>query len=185
MRIYFAKDNVREVMPGVQAGDRPFLVTSNDTGNELCNKGRNVSIMGIWGSKVIKYNKTFQPTKVILGAECGLKCPTEFSAEQPRALNINQLQFYIGDVSADKIPEVNKAIAIANGLASFDESIILDLIDDIIMVDRLFAANIGTEEDYRKKVRRIKELNRYCADHGFNGQYYLDKFYYNRGALCG
>ena len=67
----------------------------------------------------------------------------------------------------------------------FDIDYVLELIDDIMTIDRLFTANLGMEEDYRKKVRRIKEIEKYCADYGFGSNYYLDRYYYKRGVLCG
>ena len=186
MQIWFAKDNTSEIMPGIQAGDRPFLVTSNDIGNKLCNIGKNVSVIGIWGSRVLKQEFNNMRTKVVLGAECGLKNITEFSAEQPKTLNISQLKFYIGQVPENKIVLVDNAIAIANGLKlPFSLDYIKELIDDIIIIDKLTRVKLDTEEDYRRKVRRIKEIQRYCADYGYNYQSYMDELYYKRGAMCG
>lgn len=182
-QIWFARKDTDIFIPGVQAGDRPVIITSNDKGNEQCNRGKSKIIRVMPGSKIIKGG---QPTKIVLGSECGLRQPTEFSAEQTKPLNIEQLKFFIGNVPEEQMQKVDRALAIADGrIKPFDVDYILELIDDMIGVDRLFAANVGMEEDHRKKVRRMKEIDRYCADYGYNSNYYLDKFYYKRGVMCG
>lgn len=185
-QICFISRDSDSIIPGIQAGDRPGIVVSNDKGNEQCNKGTSEIIRIMPGSKVIKGTNTNQPTKIVLGPECGLKCLTEFSAEQTKPINIRQIKFFIGNVPEEQMKKVDMALAIADGRAKeFDADYILELIDDMVTVDRLFSAGLGMEEDYRKKVRREKEIARYCADYGFSSNYYLERYYYKRGVLCG
>jgi mRNA interferase MazF len=164
-------------VPGVQGGKRPVIIVQNDIGNKYSPV---VSVI----SGTTRFKKDMK-THITLDEKCGLEEPTVFMAEQPQTISKQSLMFYIGNVPKDMMNDLDKAISIQMGLHKFDENYVLELIDDIMTVDRLFAANLGLEEDYRKKVRRFKEIERYCQDYGYNGQYYLDRYYYKRGVMCG
>jgi mRNA interferase MazF len=164
--------------PGVQGGKRPVIIVQNDIGNKYSPV---VSIIS--GTTVLKKN---MKTHITLDERCGLEKPTVFMAEQPQTISKNALMFKIGEVPKDKMQELDKAIMLQMGLIKpFSLDYILELIDDMVTVDRLFSAGLGMEEDYRKKVRREKEITRYCADYGFSGDYYLNRYYYKRGVMCG
>jgi mRNA interferase MazF len=163
---------------GVQRGLRPMVVVQNDIGNKY-----SPCVLVAAGTTADKKN---MKTHFTLGPESGLKEKTIFMAEQLHTISKKQLQFKIGKVPEERMPELDKAVMIQTGLLKpFDENYVLELIDDIIAVDRLFSVNMGTEEDYRRKVRRTKEIKRYCADYNYDGEWYLNKYYYKRGVMCG
>jgi mRNA interferase MazF len=164
--------------PGVQSGKRPVIIVQNDIGNKYSPV---VSVI----SGTTRFKKDMK-THITLNESCGLEEPTVFMAEQPQTISKQSLMFYIGNVPKDMMNALDKAVALQMGLLKpFDENYVLELIDDIIAVDRLFSVNMGTEEDYRRKVRRTKEIKRYCADYNYNGEWYLNKYYYKRGVMCG
>jgi mRNA interferase MazF len=171
-------DLTQYTTPGVQNGKRPVIIVQNDIGNKYSPV---VSII----SGTSK-NKKSMKTHITLDETCGLEELTVFMAEQPQTISKTLLLFRIGQVPCSMMNELDKAIMLQMGLIKpFSLDYILELIDDMVTVDRLFTANLGTEEDYRKKVRRTKEIQRYCADYGYNGNNYLDRYYYKRGVMCG
>ena len=108
--IYIA--NLSPVTGSEQGGIRPVLIIQNNTGNRHSPTLIAAAITGHFKGK-------YQPTHVRLkGAACGLFQDSTVLLEQLRTLDRSRLSAYMGNVGADKMQEVNDALAISIGLAN-------------------------------------------------------------------
>jgi mRNA-degrading endonuclease toxin of MazEF toxin-antitoxin module len=176
MKIWFAKLPNQEENNGVQQGGRPVIITQNDIGNL-----HSTTVTVMVGTKRIKNN---QPTHVKLDTKCGLKEETVFMAEQQMTINKSQLMFYIGEVPANKVPEVERALKIQAGLMEpFNIGYVREMIDAIMEIDSLYSSE--TNKIYKIRDIQIKELDRYCSEFGYDYETLLNKNYGRRGVMCG
>lgn len=167
----------------LQKGPRPFIPVAN---GKSCSSS-NIITAVIGTAELSKY-KPWYGTHFILDESNGLKKPTLFMAEQLQSVPINTIEFKIGRVPDDKIHVLNKCLSVQ--LELFDNDYVQMLISDIIKVDKLEINGQLTEEDFRMRVRRYKELERYCRDFGYDyevflSKYYPGKYYNQRGVMCG
>ncbi len=106
--IYYADlDRIEKARGSEQAGRRPVLVIQNDIGNRYAP----TTIVAVLTSK----RKRNLPTHVRIPAFSGLDCKSTVCLEQIRTIDKSRLEKYCGNVGADAMREVGKAIAVSLG----------------------------------------------------------------------
>lgn len=166
--------------PGVQSGKRPVIIVQNDIGNKYSPV---VSII----SGTTKLKKDMK-THITLDERCGLEETTVFMAEQPQTISKTLLLFKIGQVPSDKMNDLDRAIMVQMGLVKpFDLDYIKELVADITEIDKFFSKYKVTERESNIRLRRIKELEHYCAEYGYDYRKVLDKYYESpkEVSMCG
>jgi mRNA interferase MazF len=174
MSMWFAELPAQEENNGVQQGGRPVIIIQNDIGNLY-----SPTVLVMVGTRKQKNN---QPTHVKLDTKCGLKEDTVFMAEQQLTIPKSKLMFYIGNVPAAKVYDIERALKIQAGLLEpFDLGHVQEIIGSIMDLDTM----PGTEKIKRIRDRQIKELDRYCTEYGYDYETLLNKYYRRRGVMCG
>lgn len=107
--IYYAA--LTPVIGSEQNGVRPVLVIQNDIGNRY---SPTVIVAAITG----RSRKKHLPTHVRLdGAACGLFRNSIVLLEQIRTLDKSRLREYMGNVGADKLEQIDRALRISIGVS--------------------------------------------------------------------
>ncbi|MCM1254480.1 MAG: type II toxin-antitoxin system PemK/MazF family toxin [Clostridium sp.] len=110
--IYYADLNRAEETRGSeQRGKRPVLVIQNDIGNQYAP----TTIVAVLTSRKKKY----LPTHVLLPDFAGLKGNSTVCLEQIKTIDKSRLEEYRGNVGAQTMKEVEKAIAVSLGTDFF------------------------------------------------------------------
>lgn len=176
MNIWFAELPLQEENNGVQQGSRPVIIIQNDIGNL-----HSPTVLVMVGTKKQKNNL---PTHVKLDSKCGLSTETVFMAEQQMTISKSQLKFFIGNVPKNKVHEVERAIRIQDGLMEpFNIGYVQETINAIMEIDGIISSE--TEMLIKVRDRLIKELEEYCSGFGYNYETLLNRFYIQRGVMCG
>lgn len=106
--IYFADlDSVEKTRGSEQSGRRPVLVIQNDIGNQHAP----TTIVAILTSK----QKRQLPTHVRLRGFSGLRRRSTVCLEQIKTIDKSRLEEYRGNIGADTMKEIEKAIAVSLG----------------------------------------------------------------------
>ena len=105
--IYYA--DLSPVVGSEQGGIRPVLIVQNDIGNKY-------SPTVIVGAITSQLDKAKLPTHIEVGKECGLNKNSVILLEQIRTIDKRRLQEKIGQLSQQKMNEVDYAIEISLGL---------------------------------------------------------------------
>lgn len=106
--IYYADLNGLEKARGSeQRGRRPVLVIQNDIGNQHAP----TTIIAVMTSK----RKKYLPTHVAIPGFAGLKRTSTVCLEQIKTIDKSRLEEYRGNIGAETMKEVEKAIAVSLG----------------------------------------------------------------------
>jgi mRNA-degrading endonuclease toxin of MazEF toxin-antitoxin module len=152
----------------IQYGKRPIIIIGNEHSN------RSDLLTVIKGSS--RYKKLNMPTHVMIEGY-GLEEVTVFMAEQVGPIDKKKLLKYIGQLDDEIMAIIDKALEIQTGLFEpFSIEYVKELIDDINEVDRFFTKYRVTEEESKIKNKRLKELEIYCAEYGYNYKMLLNKY---------
>ena len=112
--IYFA--DLDPVVGSEQGGFRPVLIIQNDLGNRF---SPTVIVLPLTS----KMGKTPLRTHVpLLPPQGGVRKPSIILCEQVRTLEKSRLAKRLGNISADKMRQVEKALALAVGREDEEES---------------------------------------------------------------
>lgn len=107
-RIYYA--DLSPVIGSEQGGLRPVLVVQNDVGNRY-----SPTIIAV--ALTTRIGKKFYPTQVDLDPmDTGLSAPSRVLCEQIRTLDRRRFKDCIGEVSEEKMREIDRAIKISLGV---------------------------------------------------------------------
>ena len=120
--IYYA--DLNPVVGSEQGDCRPVLVVQNDVGNE-----HSPTVVVTPLTRNLRKNPL--PTHVIIPRSCGLDRDSLVLAEQIRTIDRSQLSNYIGHISREIQPAIDKALAVCVGLenhwAAKGEMLVLSL----------------------------------------------------------
>ena len=98
-----------EIRGSIQHGVRPCVIWSNDNG---CNK--HSSVISIF--PITSRTKTYLPTHVCIGTECGLKKESIVLAEQPMSIDKSMLINKIGNCNKKTMREIYIGLLIQAGI---------------------------------------------------------------------
>jgi len=104
--IYYAYLN--PVVGSEQGSCRPVLIVQNDVGNE-----HSPTVIAVPLTRKIEKNL---PTHVLIPRSCGLEEDSLALAEQIRTIDRSRLSNYIGHISREIQPAIDKALAVCIGL---------------------------------------------------------------------
>lgn len=105
-QIYYA--DLSPVIGSEQGGLRPVLIIQNDLGNKY-------SPTVIAAAITSRYSKASLPTHIEI-CECGLAKDSIVLLEQLRTIDKRRLKGYMGEIGAEAMAQVNKAIMISLGV---------------------------------------------------------------------
>ncbi len=105
--IYYA--DLSPVVGSEQGGIRPVLVVQNDIGNKY-------SPTVIVAAITSQLDKAKLPTHIEIGKEFGLAKNSVALLEQIRTIDKRRLQEKIGELSLDKMKQIDYAVSISLGL---------------------------------------------------------------------
>lgn len=162
------KDQTEDKQTHIHYGIRPVVILGNEKGN---NSGLLLIVKGTTRIKNLN-----QPTRVLVKG-FGLMEPTVFMAEQMTSLDDYNLIRYVGELDENTMSAIDKAVEIHTGLFEpFSLKYVIDLIEEINEIDRFFSKYRITEEESIIRVKRMKELENYCGEYGYNYKIFLKKY---------
>ena len=97
------------VVGSEQGGTRPILILQNDVGNYF-------SPTVVAAAITSRRDKTYLPTHVLLDHVPGLAPTSLLLLEQIRTVDRRRLRGYIGQISKEKMREVDNALSISLGI---------------------------------------------------------------------